>query len=410
MSDIFSKAGLSQERLGIIGPSVERHIGDQKIAGVVTLLERRGERVHFDTHGLMDREKNKAMRKDAIFRIFSMTKPITAVALLTLLEKGLVRLTDPVSQFIPVFSKLKVYDGAGGDGVRLVSLESEVTIRQLLTHTSGLSYSHFEYGPVEQMYREARVSSNKPLEEFVDDLLKLPLTFQPGAAWRYSYGLDVAARVVEVVSGKSFGDYLQETIFTPLEMVDTGFYVPSNKLDRFCAEYGFGHILEPDMTYTKWWSDEGRIKPHLIRAGNEGLEAKPHKVYRGGHGLVSTAEDYLKFCRMLLQGGEFNGVRVLGRKTVELMTANHLEGSQTPEDITGPGWGFGLGVRVLTDLGQCQTLGTVGEYGWSGAACTYFWIDPAEEFVGIYLAQFQPGSFFQSALDFRTAAYQAIID
>ena len=410
MTDLYTQAGMSSERIDAIGPAVERHLGNEKIAGVVTLLERKGVRVHFESYGQMEREKNKPMTKDAIFRIFSMTKPITAVALLTLLEQGLVRLTDPVSQFLPAFSRLKVYDGSGPDGMKLVDPEMEVTIRQLLTHTSGLTYHFTEFGPVERMYRTSEISKNKKLAAFVDDLLEMPLAFQPGTMWRYSYGLDVIARVVEIVSGKAFGDYLQESIFDPLGMTDTGFYVPSDKLDRFCAEYGFGHVLEPDMYYTKWWSDEGRLKPRLIRAGDEGLEAKPHDIYRGGHGLVSTAEDYLKFCKMLLNGGELEGVRILGRKTVELMTANHLQGAQTPEDITGPGWGFGLGVRVLTDVGQCQTLGTAGEHGWSGAACTYYWIDPVEDFIGIYMAQFQPGSFFQSAADFRTAAYQAIVD
>jgi CubicO group peptidase (beta-lactamase class C family) len=410
MSDIIKRAGMSSERLRRIGPIIEQHFGEEKIAGVVALLERKGDRVHFDSYGLMDRENNKPMVKDAIFRIFSMTKPITAVALLTLLEKGLVRLSDPASRFLPAFEKLKVYDGTGLDGLKLADLDTDVTIRQLLTHTSGLTYHFYEYGPVEQMYRDAGVCSNKKLDAFVDDLLEFPLTFQPGTMWRYSFGLDVIARIVEIASGKTFGDYLQESIFDPLGMTDTGFYVPADKLDRYCAEYGFGNGLDPEMSYTKWWGDEGRMKPRLIRAADEGLEAKPHDIYRGGHGLVSTAEDYLKFCQMLLHSGESNGARILGRKTVELMTVNHLSGSQTPEDLIGPGWGFGLGVRVLTDVGQCQTLGTVGEHGWAGAAGTYYWIDPAEDFIGIYMTQFQPGSFFQSAVDFKTAAYQAIVD
>jgi CubicO group peptidase (beta-lactamase class C family) len=356
-------SGISAERVDRIRPILESSLGEGKVAGAVTLLER-----------------------------------------------GLVRLIDPASRFLPAFDKLKVFDGTAGNKVKLTDLETPVTVWHLLTHTSGLTYHFLEYGPVEQMYRDAKISSNNRLEVFIDELLDQPLAFQPEAMWRYSYGLDVIARIVEIASGRSFGDYLKETIFDPLGMSDTGYFVPADKADRYCAEYGFGDVLEPDMTYAKWWNEDGTLKPRLVRAAQEGLETKPHDIHRGGHGLVSTAVDYLKFCQMLLHGGELEGVRILGRKTVELMTANHLRDPQSPVDITGPGWGFGLGVRVLLDIGQSHTLGTVGEHGWAGAAGTYYWIDPAEEFIGIYMCQFQPGGYFQQALDFKTAAYQAVVD
>ena len=260
------------------------------------------------------------------------------------------------------------------------------------------------------MYRDNRISSNRPLDGFIDDILKMPLAFQPGEMWRYSTGHDAIARIVEIVSGKSFRDYLKHTIFDPLGMIDTDFYVPEDKLDRYCAEYGFADVLEPNLTSTEWWGGEGQTKPHLLRRPTEGIEAKSNAIYRGGHGLVSTATDYLKFCQMLLGMGELDGTRILGRKTVELMTTNQLSDAQLPMDLLGPGWGFGLGIRVLVDLGQCQVLGSKGEHGWSGAAGTHYWIDPQEEIIGIYMKQFQPGGYFQDVADFRTAAYQAIVD
>ena len=404
-----AKQGMSLERLERIAPAIQQHLGDEKIAGAITLLCRRDEVVHFQCHGLMDRERSLPMRPDAIFRIFSMTKPITVVALLTLLEKGLIRLNHPASRFLPAFDDLKVIKINNDGASNYVELSRPVTLRDLLTHTSGLFYHYHEHGPVEQIYRDRKVFSVKPLRRFIDDLLELPLALQPGTKWRYSAGLDVIARIVEIVSGISFGAYLEETIIEPLGMVDTDFFVPENKIDRYCAEYGFGDVVDPDMTTTRWWGDEGRLKPHLIRTPDQGLESKPHKIHRGCHGLVSTAGDYLRFCRMLLNGGELEGVQILGRKTIELMTTNHLTENQLPVELLGPGWGFGLGVRVLTDLGQAQILGSPGEHGWGGAAGTYYWIDPKEELIGIYMIQFQPGGYHMSSIDFRTAAYQAIL-
>ena len=404
------KVGMSSERLERIGPVIERHLGEGKIAGAITLLSRRGKLVHLQCHGLMDRELSKPMRPDAIFRLFSMTKPITTVALMTLFELGLVRLAQPASDFLPAFGNLKVYEGESKGRLSLADLTRPITVRDLLAHTSGLTLPFWEYGPVEEMYRDAEVALPTPLGEFVDKILALPLAFQPGAKWRYSVGHDVIARIVELVSGKTYGDYLKQNIFDPLGMDDTGFYVPEGKLDRYCAEYGFADFSDPDVTFSIWLGDEGRLTPHLLRAADEGLEAKPHQIYRGGTGLVSTAPDCLRFCQMLLNGGEYEGVRILGRKTVELMTANHLTDAQLPADLLGPGWGWGLGVRVLMDLGSAQQLGSVGEHGWGGAAGAEYWIDPREQLIGIHMKQFQPGSYFPDYANFRTAAYQAIVD
>jgi CubicO group peptidase (beta-lactamase class C family) len=392
---------------------MEKWIGDDRIAGALALLSRRGELVHLDCVGLMDRERNTPMRRDTIFRIWSMTKPITCVALMMLYEKGHFQLSSPASGFIPAFGDLKVHAGQTASGAELVGLEREVTIRDLLTHTSGLTYHFLEYGPVEEMYRRARVSSQKPLADFVTDLLRLPLAFQPGAAWRYSYSHDVVARLIEIMSGQPLDVYLRDELFGPLGMVDTGYYVSSHKLDRFAAQYGGVDLLEPDLTLTRWYGAAEEGINRLISGPTNSLESAPHSVLRGGHGLVSTASDYLRFCQMPLNGGELDGVRLLSRKTVELITTNHLAPELMPYEVGGtyyPGYGYGLGFRVLMDLGQGRTLGSEGEFGWVGAATTYFWIDRREEFIGILMSQFQPEGYHPIPQDFRVTAYQAIVD
>jgi len=405
--------GLSSARLARIRPAVAKYVADDKIAGVVTLVARRGEVVHLECVGQMDRENQKPMQPDAIFRIYSMTKPIICVALMTLYEKGYFQLPYPVSMYIPAFQDLQVYAGGEGEDVELVDLARPVTVRDLLTHTSGLTYHFLEYGPVEEMYRKAGVSSPKPLAEFVADLLKMPLAFQPGIAYRYSYAHDVVAHLIEVISGQPLDEYLQENLFGPLGMVDTGYSVSQTKLDRFAAMYGTGDCLEPDMTATNWYADAETAGSHLIANATNSLESGSHKVFRGGHGLVSTAQDYYRFCQMLLNGGVLGDARILGRKTIELMTANGLLPELLPYEIGGmysPGYGYGLGMNVLMDLGQAQIPGSVGTFGWGGAASTGFWIDPQEQLIGVLMAQFQPSGVFPLTPNFRVAAYQAILD
>ena len=406
------EAGFSPERLARIRPAMERHIGAGKLAGVVTLLARGGHVVHHEAIGGLERYGGDPMHRDAIFRLYSMTKPLTCVALMTLYEQGHFQLPDPVSKFIPEFDRLKVAVD-GGPEVRLVDLDEPVTIRHLLTHTSGLSYSFWEYGAVEARYRAARVSADQPLAEFVTDLLELPLAFQPGTAYRYSFSHDVVARLVELISGQDFDEYLREHLFEPLGMVDTGFHVPPEKHHRFASMYGSGEVLGPDITGTRLFEDLEAGINRRIAGPEDSLESAPHRVLRGGHGLVSTAADYLRFCSMMQNGGELEGQRILGRKTVELMTTNHLAPALLPTEEGGiykPGFGYGLGFGVLMDVGQSGTIGSNGEYNWSGAASTSFWVDPVEQLIGIQLAQFQPMSSFPNAEDFKVAAYQAIID
>lgn len=407
------KVGLSSERLARIRPVVEKHIGDDKITGAVTLVARGGELTHLECIGLMDRESGKPMQPDTIFRIYSMTKPITCVALMTLFEQGYFQLFDQVFKFIPAFNDLKVYAGNNGSNIKLVDLQRPVTIRDLLTNTSGLTYHFLEYGDVEAIYREKGICSDKPLAEFVANLLKLPLAFQPGSGWRYSFSYDVAAYLVEIMSGQPFDEFLHENLFKPLKMFDTGFFVPKIKLERFAAMYGSYDVMETDMTLTKWYGGAADGINRLISDPTSCLESGPHNVFRGGHGLVSTAPDYFRFCQMLLNKGELDGQRIISRKTVELMTANQLAPGLLPFEMAGnyfQGYGYGFGLMVLMDIRQVQTMGSEGEYGWGGAASTEFWIDPKEEFIGILMAHFQPTGYYSIYPDFRISAYQSIAD
>jgi CubicO group peptidase (beta-lactamase class C family) len=224
---------------------------------------------------------------------------------------------------------------------------------------------------------------------------------------------DVVAYLIEIISGKPLDVYFTENLFEPLGMVDTAFYTPREKLDRLAAQYGSANITQPDITFSSWFEDAEKGINRLLTGPLDGLESKPHNIFRGGHGLVSTAHDYLQFCRMLLNNGELNGTRFLGRKTVELITTNQLPPEMIPYEIGGIyyfGYGYGLGFRVLMDVGQCYSVGSVGEFGWAGAADTYFWIDPKEDFIGIQMSQFQPGGYHLIAQDFRVMSYQSIVD
>lgn len=390
--------GLSTTRLNRINRVMQRYVDEQKLAGIVTLVARHGAIAHFEAFGLRDLEANQPMQLDSIFRIYSMTKPIVSVAVMMLYEAGGFHLNDPVSKFIPAFKDLKVLVKPDYEGLKLAEPEPEMTIRNLLTHTAGLTYGFFEDSPVEAMYREAELLNRDiTLEDMIQKLAAIPLIYQPGRAWRYSVATDVLGYLVEVFSGQSLDRFLAENIFHPLGMTDTAFYVPEEKLPRFATNYGPAEsggleVIDPPAT-----------SPY----------AKPPCRFSGGGGLVSTATDYLRFCQMLLNQGELNGTRLLGRKTIALMTANHLPDDLMPIQI-GPnflhGYGFGLGFRVLLDVAQAGILGSVGEYGWGGAANTYFWIDPQEDLIGILMTQFMPSGHHPVSPDFRVLAYQALVD
>lgn len=392
------EVGLSSQRLERLNKVMQAYVDQQKLAGLLTVIARRGLPVHFEPFGLMDIEAGQAMRRDTIFRIYSMTKPIASVALMMLYEEGRFHLNDPVSKFIPAFKQTKVFIRSDFTGLKLADQAPEMTVRHLLCHTSGLSYGFFEDSPIEAMYREEDLRSPETsLETFVQKLAEIPLLFQPGTAWRYSVATDVVGYLVQAISGMPFDRFLEEKIFKPLGMPDTGFYVPEANIGRFAATYG------P--------ADDGGLK--AVDAPATSHFSKPRLFLSGGGGLVSTAADYLRFAQMLLNQGELDGTRLLSRKTIELMTVNHLPAELAPIRI-GPnalgGFGFGLGFRVLLDLAQAEIAGSVGEYGWAGAANTYFWIDPKEALIGILMTQFMPSGYHPVSRDFRVLTYQAIID
>ena len=405
------KSGMSKERLGRIERAVDSHLGEDQIAGAVSLVARRGEIVHLRAAGFAYLERSVPMQIDSLFRIYSMTKPVTMVALLMLFEEGRVRLTDPVSRFIPEFGDIKVVRDetaiAPTEAVELVDLERPVTVQDLMTHTAGLSYHFGDFGVVERMYRESAVFSETPLNEFVDQIARMPLAFQPGTRWRYSVGHDVVARIVEIASGLPYGEYLRKRIFDPLGMSDTDFTVPPEKLNRFTAEYGYGDVRDPAFSNAESDAAAAESRPPLLRAPNEGLEVSEHSIFRGGHGLVSTAGDYYRFCSMLLRNGEIDGVRLLGRKTVELMRSPQLRNDIVPEEFAEFGIDFGLGVAVRRRM--TASLDSIGTHSWGGAAGTIYWIDPVEDLIGILLIQCQ-GAIAPIGEDFKVAVYQAIID
>lgn len=320
--------GLSTTRLHRVNGVMQDYVDEGKLAGIVTMVCRKGKVVHFNCFGTQD--LSVPTTRDTIFRIYSMTKPITTVAAMMLFEEGRFQLNDPVSQYIPELADVKVF---AGPGVEYKDLEREITIRHLMTHTSGLTYGFLGTSPVDEMYNQANVlRKDQTAQEMVEALVTLPLVNQPGTAWRYSVSTDVLGRLVEVVSGLSLNDFFQSRILGPLGMVDTGFWVRDGELDRFATNYGPG--------------EDGEIK--VIDEPETSLFANPQKFYSGGGGLVSTAADYIRFCQMMLNKGEFNGTRLLGRKTVELMTMNHLSPEMMPISLgllSVAGDGFGLGGR-----------------------------------------------------------------
>jgi len=376
---------------------MSRYVDEGKVAGVVTLIARHGQIAHFEACGYMDLETREPMRRDAILRIFSQTKPITSAAVMMLYEDGCFHLTDPVSRFIPGFERAKVVARDTGSSVELEDLAREITIHDLLTHTSGIIYGGPEGSYLGRLYRE-RIwelrgrESEATLQEMVEELTQLPLAFQPGSAWRYGMSADVLGYLVQVVSGMPFADFLQERIFGPLGMVDTGFYVPADKLDRLAAAYEL--------------ADEGGIE--LNDGRRDSRYRKPPLNPSGGAGLVSTTMDSLRFAQMMLNRGELDGVRLLGRKTVELMTMNHLPAGMHP--FAHPWWGFGLGVAVMIDLAPYRALGSVGTYEWGGLPSNEFWVDPQESLIGVLSVQIIPDDAYPIQNDFRAMTYQAIVD
>ena len=365
---------------------------------------RKGELAFAETCGRADVERNKPMRPDTIFRIYSMTKPLTSTAIMMLYEEGRFQLDDPISKFIPGFANPRVYAGGSRGKIDSVPAEREINFRDLLTHTSGLTYGFMESNPVDALYRAKDGvdfgNADTSLKQVVEKLATFPLIAQPGKAWNYSVATDVLGYLVEVISGQPFQVYLKEKVLKPLGMVDTDFHVPADKHERFAANYqaGAGGKLE------------------LLDDPGKSRYLAPRKVNSGGGGLVSTASDYLRFCKFMLNKGELDGTRLLGRKTVELMTMNHLKGDMADmgmprfSESTYYGIGFGLGFSVTIDPAKAHILGSPGEYAWGGAASTAFWCDPKEDMAVVLLTQLMPSSTYPIRRELRVLTYQAIVD
>lgn len=385
------EVGLSSKRLDRIKQIMQSYVNQDKLGGIVTLVARRGKVVHFEKYGMMD--SNKSMKYDSIFRIASMTKPITSVAIMMLYEEGHFQLNDPISKFIPEFKDVKVFSTIDEKGLKVEEPENPISIRDLLTHTSGLTYGYFGKTHVDSIYRKADLFKGT-LKEMVRKLTKIPLLYQPGTKWHYSVSTDVLGYLVEVISGKSLEEFLEQRIFKPLDMKDTGFYVPKKKISRFTALYGL--------------AKNGGIK--IIEKPESSPKSRPPEFFSGGGGLVSTTSDYFRFTQMLLNKGELGGKRLLGRKTVEFMTKNHLSEELLPIHPVLPGKGFGLGFAVMVDISKSYIIGSKGEFEWRGIYNTFFWIDPKEELILILMTQFTPYLYYQINKEFKILTYQAIVD
>ena len=393
------EVGMSAERLERVDRVMRAYVDRREVAGVVSLVARRGKVVHFSTFGSRDAEAGAPMTHDAIFRIASMTKPIASVALMMLYEEGHFQLRDPIAKWLPEFADMQVasaatYQEVGRARFRTEQASQPITVQHLLTHTAGLPNT---YRGITKPDFDAIGPQREPgdtLAAFVTRLSALPLNFHPGERWEYGRATDVVGRLVEVLSGMRFDRFLQERIFEPLDMVDTHFYLPAAKLDRFAAQY------RP--------KDGGGLALTEAPSAGSRFVREPHSYFSGAGGLVSTARDYFRFHQMMLNGGELDGARILGRKTVELMTLNHV--GDHGVWLVGPGYGFGLGYAVVQDPGAAGMPYSPGAYFWWGAYNTTFWVDPREELIGVLLTQLRPYTHLNIRQDLATLAYQAIVD
>ncbi|MGB0553831.1 MAG: serine hydrolase domain-containing protein [Alphaproteobacteria bacterium] len=393
----MTTAQFSEDGLG----RIERHFGEYissgKIAGCSMILWSGGEERFTSFQGVQDLENPAPVNRETIFRIYSMTKPVASVALMMLWERGEFDLEDPLSRFIPAFADMTVYR-VGGDPEPAAGA---ITIRQLLSHTSGLILPAFSEHPLRDIYIDNGVNGSRSegtLGDVIGRLAELPLLFHPGTGWEYSMATDVVGHLVEVIDGRTFDTFLQEEMFNPLGMVDTGFHLPTEKIPRFATNY------------TR--DGEAPIRP-IDRPGDSRFLVVPD--YKSGNGgLLSTMDDYLRFCLMLRNKGDLDGAHILKPETVELMTRNHLDGdmgNMGAVDFGGLDWtgiGFGLGFSVVVDAAQVGH-GNHGIFGWSGAASTYFWIDPVADLIAIFFTQFMPSRTYTIRSDLRPLVYQAMV-
>ena len=396
------EVGLSSPRLARIGGWMRRWVDSERLPGLLVAVVRDDRLAWIDTCGLRDVEAGLPVAPDTIYRMYSMTKPITTVAALMLYEEGCFQLDDPVARFLPAFSQTRVYAGGSAESFETEPLARPITVHDLMTHISGLTYAFQDEHPVDALYRRHGIEFNAnlgPLADLVEATAAQPLAFQPGTRWNYGVSTDVLGRLVEIWSGLSLDAFLAKRIFAPLGMTDTGFHVPEGQRERFASNY-----TRPDG---------GGLA--LVDAAHASRFLEPAATLSGGGGLVSTAADYLRFTRMLRGRGALGDTLLLGRKTVEHMTANQLPGdladlgqprfSETP--FTGVG--FGLGVSVMLDPAKARIVGSPGEYAWGGMASTAFWVDPAEDLIVLLLTQLSPSSTYPIRRELRVLTYQALL-
>ncbi|MFC1554125.1 serine hydrolase domain-containing protein [candidate division KSB1 bacterium] len=411
--------GLSPDRLERISIYMQDCVDKQLIPGVVTLVARHGKVAYLESFGMMDIETGTPMTNDAIFRICSMTKTITSVAIMMLYEEGHFLLTDPISKYIPEFNEPKVLVEISPGTSELVAANREITIQDLLTHTSGLTYKFMGIEPFAELYEKAGIkdglsSNTETIGEMVEKLAKLPLMHHPGEAWNYSLSVDVLGRLIEVVSDKTLEDYFHEYIFKPLNMQDTYFYLPEEKVPRLASVYfpnkqgGLDKIDDMQVEYPSIFVTSERVESGHLEFSTTYPYSTSRSYFSGGGGLSSTISDYSSFLQMLLNGGALDGTRLLGRKTVEFMKTNHTGDLKVG---FGPdGYNFGLGFMIHSDPGSSGQIGSKGDYGWSGFFYTWFVVDPVEDMTFIMMTQMFPCFHLDIHEKFRVLAYQSIVD
>ena len=400
----MTTAGFDSQRLASVSELVDRYVAEGKLAGAQVQVAHRGEVALRHTVGRADVASNRPLGDDAIYRIYSMTKPITSIALMQLYEQGRVLLEDPVSAYIPEFAEMQVFTGGTPTAPKVRPAQTVMTVKDVLTHASGLTYGFFFQNNLDAMYREDGLGNfelpDYTLEEGMTRLAAKPLAFDPGTAWNYSMSTDVCGRLVEVISGMGLDEYFAEHITGPLGMADTAFHVPADKVHRFTSNYQLAPG-DPLATF-----DSFDTSPYL----------SPPVFLSGGGGLVGTVDDYQRFVDMLLNGGELDGRRIIGRKTLEYMTINHLPEGKTLNELgqslfseaVMEGMGFGLGFSTLVDPARNGAVSSGGEFAWGGAASTAFWVDPVEEITCVFMTQLMPSSTYPLRRELKATVYQAL--
>ena len=400
----MTTAGFDSQRLARVAALVDRYVAEGKLAGAQVQVAHRGEVALRHTVGRADVASDRPLGDDAIYRIYSMTKPITSIALMQLYEQGRVLLEDPVSAYIPEFAEMQVFTGGTPTAPKVRPAQTVMTVKDVLTHASGLTYGFFFQNNLDAIYREDGLGNfelpDYTLEEGMRLLAAKPLAFDPGTAWNYSMSTDVCGRLVEVISGMGLDEYFAEHITGPLGMADTAFHVPADKKHRFTSNYALTSE-DPLATF-----DSFDASPYL----------SPPVFLSGGGGLVGTVDDYQRFVDMLLNGGELDGRRIIGRKTLEYMTINHLPEGKTLNELgqslfseaVMEGMGFGLGFSTLVDPARNGAVSSGGEFAWGGAASTAFWVDPAEEITCVFMTQLMPSRSYPLRRELKATVYQAL--